>query len=227
MFDREALVTLLDLQGRSYALLRWITERVRAGTLRLTTLHGALDVAQAAEDWLTRNVSSLPPATRPPEGQLAPFAHLFASYLVTSFEVASTRRAVAACGCDLCVYLVHAPNLRARTPSARDRELAETLKLDTLETLAAEAEAPLLRDELAALLARSPELHRPLATVAYVRELARRACYRGQGGPVLALWRDVAWRGGRPTPSFTLNADTVMAAEAAICDALRAEVRGP
>jgi hypothetical protein len=87
MFDRDQVDEILDLQRRSYALLRWIDATVQSGTLPLGSLHGALDASHAAAEWLSRNAASLPPNARPPQGKLEKFAHLFASYLVTSFQI--------------------------------------------------------------------------------------------------------------------------------------------
>ncbi len=221
MFDRDQVDEILDLQRRSYALLRWIDAKVQSGTLPLGSLHGALDASRAAAEWLSRNAASLPANTRPPEGKFEKFAHLFASYLVTSFEVSARKKIRAACGCELCSYLVDVPNLRVRAPSNLDRQVAGQLKLDCLEALAVEAGVPLVRAELESIVGREPELARPLAIVAYVRELARRSEFRGQGRPVLALWRELAWKGGRPDKSFALTADEVLDAQDTIRDRLR------
>ncbi len=221
MFDRDQLDEILDLQRRSYALLRWIDAKVQSGTLPLGSLHGALDASHAADDWLSRNAASLPADARPPEGKLEKFAHLFASYLVTSFEVSAKKKIRTACGCELCSYLVDVPNLKVRAPSDLDRQIAEQLKLDCLEEAAAEAGVPLLRAELESLVGREPALGRPLAMVTYVRELARRAEFRGQGKPVLALWREVAWKGGRPDKKFELTSEEVLLAQDSIRETLR------
>jgi len=222
MFERDQVDEILDLQRRSYTLLRWIDAKVQSGTLPLGSLHGALDASSAAAEWLSRNAASLPADARPPEGRLEKFAHLFASYLVTSFQISARKRiSCAACGCELCSYLVDVPNLRVRAPSKLDERIAAHVKLDCLEALAAEAGAPLFRTELESLIAANQDLRRPLAIVAYVRELDRRSTYRGQGRPVLALWREFAWKGGRPDKKFELTSDEVLGAEKAIRDKLR------
>ncbi len=221
MFERDQVDEILDLQRRSYTLLRWIDAKVQSGTLPLGALHGALDASHAAADWLSRNAASLPANARPPAGRLERFAHLFASYLVTSFQVSAKKRIRTGCECELCSYLVDAPNLHVRTPSKLDEQVAAHVKLDCLEALAAEAGAPLFRAELESFIAANEKLRRPLAVVAYVRELDRRSTYRGQGRPVLALWRELAWKGGRPDKKFELTSDEVIRAEDAIRDELR------
>lgn len=214
MFDRARLDWLIDLHARSYALLHWAAEQSRRGALPLGRVHGPLSAPEAALEWVERNWASLPAGARPDRADVEPFAHLFASYLLTSFTVVPKRlRRVSSCGCDcgFCSYLVAASVLALRDPSARDRAVAEQVKLDCLEALALEAGAPLLRTELASL-ARGPS-RRDLALVTYLRELDRRTSYRGQGQPVLALWRELAWSEGRPRRGFALEAAEVLAAE--------------
>ena len=221
MFTREALDELLDLQRRSYALFQWVNRRVQAGTLRVEALHGSLDAGAAAADWLRRNESVLPADARSPDGKLEPLAHLFASYLTTSFELARVKRVADGCQCGFCAYLVAVPNLRARTPSAGDRRLADRLELDCLDELAAEAELPLLRAELEPLLAGPPPLRLALALVTWAREVARRSAFRGQGSPVLSLWREFAWKDGRPDRRFEVTTEGVLEAQRTVLAALR------
>jgi hypothetical protein len=221
MFTREGLEDLLDLQRRSYALFQWVNARVQAGTLRMEAMHGSLDAGAAATDWLARNASVLPAAARPPGGKLEALAHLFASYLTTSFELASVKRVSEGCPCGFCTYLVAAPNLRARTPSSRDQRLADQLKLDCLEELAAEQELALFRAELQPVLAEAP-LRTALAMVTWARELLRRSAFRGQGTPVLSLWREFAWKDDRPDRKFELTTDRVLEAEKTVAAALQA-----
>lgn len=221
MFDPAELEALIDLHQRAYALLRWLNSRAKAGTVPLGSVHGALDAADAALDWVSRNFATLPFDARPPADRLEPFAHLFASYLTTSFLVAAKRKVRSSCGCDLCSYLVAGPNLQVRSPTKLDVQVAEQVKLDCLEALAAEAGVPLLRTELATLLAQSPELKRPLALATYARELDRRSRFTGQGRPVLALWRELAWKHGRPDKKFSLRARDVLDAERLLIERLR------
>jgi hypothetical protein len=113
------------------------------------------------------------------------------------------------------------PNLKVQTPSRRDESIARALELDYLEELSVETGLPLLRDELRTVLGRTPELARAVAILTYVRELGRRSAFRGQGRPVLALWRQFAWKEGRLDRRVQLTAEKVLAAE----DLVRAELR--
>jgi hypothetical protein len=89
-------------------------------------------------------------------------------------------------------------------------------RLDALEALAADTGAALFREELGSFLREHPSLDRCVALVAYARELDRRSAFRGQGRPVLALWRDFAWKEGRPIKSFELTTEEVLLAQETI-----------
>ena len=141
---------------------------------------------------------------------------------MTSFEISTKKKIRAPCGCELCTYIVDAPNLQVRAPSKLDERIAGQVKLDCLERLVQEVGAPLFRNELDSFMTAHQELRRPLAIVAYVREIDRRSAYRGQGRPVLALWREIAWKSGRPDKKFELTSDEVLLAQDAIRNELRA-----
>jgi hypothetical protein len=224
MLIPDEVEALLDMQRRGYALLRWVREKVESGKLPLASLHGALDAPQAAAEWLSRNAAALPAGARPPDGKEDAFAHLFASYLVTSFEVAPTKRVWSGCSCRFCTYLVHAPNLKAQTPSKLDEQIAYQLEIDCLEALAEEVGAPLLRKELEQLVGPVLETRRQLAILTYVRELERRCSFRGQGRPVLALWREFAWKDHRPIRNFELSTNDALGAEKAVRDAVQEQL---
>ncbi len=96
------------------------------------------------------------------------------------------------------------------------QSIADGLKLDCLEVLAAEEGAALFREELESFLRSNRALGPALALVAYMRELGRRSAFRGQGRPVLALWREFAWKDRRPIKNFELTAQEVLQAEAYI-----------
>jgi hypothetical protein len=76
MFDEDKLREALELQRKSYRLLRWANEAVLARRLKLVELHGNMSTSEAARSWIERNLSSLPPDARPERDQLDQFAHL-------------------------------------------------------------------------------------------------------------------------------------------------------
>jgi hypothetical protein len=221
MFDEDRLRETLQLQHKSYELLRWANRAVKEGRLKVAELHGKMSTFEAARSWIERNLSSLPPEARPAPDQVDEFAHLFASYLITSFQVAKQRWVSDGCDCSFCSYLIAVPHLRVKTPSRLDRELARKLKVLALERLALDFELPLFADELERFLAEHPEIERDLALVAWTIEVLRRGEFRGQGEPVLALWREVAWKDGRPDRKFEPTPERVLTAQARVGDLLK------
>jgi hypothetical protein len=93
--------------------------------------------------------------------------------------------------------------------------------VNALEALAFSLELPLLGSEVEAFLAAHPELEREIATVTWTVEILRRGQFRGQGEPVLALWREMAWKEGKPDRRFELTPELVLSAEAKLADLLR------
>jgi len=95
------------------------------------------------------------------------------------------------------------------------------LKVIALEKLALEYELPLFANEVDRFLGEHPELDRDVAIVAWTLEVPRRGEFRGQGEPVLALWREIAWKEGRPDRKFEPTAEFVLAAEARVGESLK------
>lgn len=221
MFERTQLEVLLELHRRSYALIQWVSGQIGARRLALEDLRRAMRDASAAADWLRRSAATLPAEARPPAGEEGRFASLLASYLSTSLEIASHRLLRARCGHRRCGQVIEEPHLRSRAPSAADEAIAAHLELDCLEALAEEEGLALFREELERLRATHPALAHALPIVAYVRELERRTTYRGQGQPVLALWRKIAWAGTHPDRGFALTAEGVLEAMRTIRGVLR------
>src|SRR5580700_4800690 len=87
MMDRIETERVVALQMKSYRMLRWLADTVSSGRLDFNTLHGSMEFAEAAREWIGRNMASIPSDTRPDTDDLDEFAHLFASYLNTSFEI--------------------------------------------------------------------------------------------------------------------------------------------
>jgi hypothetical protein len=153
------------------------------------------------------------------------FANLFASYLLTSFELVEepgVRMTATDCGCScvLCRHLVAAPHLRARRISDHEKDRAHSLKVDYLKRLAAECRGK-LSDLEAGVLVGASETAEPIALATYGEALVAR-CHGSSGEPaLLALWREFAWtRTGSPRRDFELNAETILDAEALLVRAL-------
>ncbi len=222
LFTREALEDLLRLHELSYRLFRWVGTTLRSGGLSFSVVHGATDSAAAAEEWISRNLESLPRELRPSPRDLAPLSHLFASFLTTSFVLPARPRVFrddGSCRCPCCTYLVAAHLLVLRNPTAKDKLQAEKLQLLCLEALA-ESEGVPLSVGLRKSVPCDPMLTQDLAHLSYAFELRRRSEYASQGTAVLALWRSIAWENGRLRKNFALTPGRILEAQTRLAAAV-------
>lgn len=227
MFDPDLLRRVVALHQKSYELLKWVGDALRAGTLSFGTIHEATTLSDAATDWLRRHAGSLPPALRPEPEEMEAFAHLFVSYLTTSYSlkeepgtvrVASRR----GCYCHFCSYLASANVLQVRTPDKKAPARAWEMKDLYLTALAQDLGVTLSSTEREELLSH-PTLSEAVSYATYGTELLRRSRFASQGEGVLVLWREMAWEKGRLKKGFILSAERILAAEAALVAHLRAQ----
>lgn len=225
MFDPEELERVVSLQQKSYKLLQWVGDALRSGTLRFNTVHSSMELFEAAKEWIGRNLDSFPADARPDRSDLDAFAHLFASYLDTSFDlVAEPGQRLASssnCYCRLCSYLVAADHLRVKNPDKKARQKSRQMKDLYLSALAAELGVPLSYPEIEKLIA-DPALAQDIAFATYGCELLRRSRFASQGEGVLVLWREIAWDArGKIKKGFALSAERTLRAEATISNRLK------
>lgn len=220
MFDATRLKRLLALHEKSYGLFLWLNQRLRSGAPPLASVRDTLAFSEAAEDWLRRNEAGIPERFRPGKGEREEMAHLFVSFLATSFEVVD-RAATRACpGCWCCIYWIESRHLRRRDPDKKARRDAHRLEVLYLRGLAEEAGFPRLDAELERFATDHKDLRPQLALATYVRELERRSRFASQGEGSLALWREIAWTERGPKPKFRLKVDEILKAEAALRERL-------
>lgn len=187
---------------------------MKKGHPPLSRVGEALAFSDAAAEWIRANRSNVPEEFRPEAGELEAFSHLFVSYLATSFEVVD-RSAVRACpGCWCCVYWITNKHLRRRDPDKKARATARELKLLYLRRLAEESRRPLSDAELSKFIGDNQDLADALSLATYAHELERRSRFASQGEGVLALWREIAWKEGRPDKKFRLKPEKIIQAEA-------------
>lgn len=225
MFDPQELERVVDLQQKSYQLLRWVNDALRSGTLNFSTVHQADDVSEAAKQWVGRHFHSLPGDARPNETELEPFARLFASYLTTSFDLIAQpgmrRVSDTGCYCTFCSYLASADHLRVRTPDKKAKQRAQQMKDLYLSSLIAESGAALTAAGRQALLS-DPNLADDISFATYGRELVRRSQFASQGEGVLVLWREIAWdHRSKVKKGFALSAKRILDAETALVARLK------
>jgi hypothetical protein len=203
MFVRAELERVLLLQEKTYALLKWLNASLRENRRLFGPVHEAMSLFDAGKEWIRAHYDQLPHDARPEPGELDEFAHLFTSYLATSFEVAEKVRVTDGCGCAYCTYFYDARYVRPRNPTKKARAEALELKRNYLRSLGAEKA---LNDKA---------LAQDVSMACYAHELLRRSKFAGQGEGVLVLWREIAWdASGRPNKKFKLTADAILKAEA-------------
>lgn len=225
MFDQHELRRAIQLQQKSYKLLKWLKTAVNRNAVPVERAHDALDSGSAARYWIEVSLPGLPPGARPKADELDQVANLFASYLTTSFELTKSPGRVKAsdcgCYCPTCTYVTRAPYLKVRKTTAHDKRKAKELMADMVKELAW-AQAQEVSGSEAANLAGDRTLRRDLALVTYARHLIRRMA-GSEGSPaLLVLWRAIAWkeRGGLD-PDFELTPEAVLLAEHRVRDRLR------
>jgi hypothetical protein len=214
---------VLAISERTFALLKWVIDQLRSGSLDLSVVHTKMGFTEAAEDWIRRNQGRFPATVRPQPEDLVPFARLFASYLRTSFEIGKSERRVSPCGCycDYCSYLSNAPYLKPRSLSNRSHQTAMELKRLYVQGLATDAGLAVSNEALDGLASPDGPLAKEVAIAAYAKELIRRTQFATQGEGVYALWREFAWVGGHPDYRFRLTAEAVETAQNDIATALK------
>jgi len=225
MFDRDELELVIGLQEKSYGLLKWVGESLKAGTIDFSYVHEAMSASEATAEWVSRHLGNMPVEIRPGEEDVEKFSHLFASYLTTSFELIEKPgvQLASSCGCYclMCSYLVRANHLKVKKISKRAKKDAPELKAVYLRSLATDQGVALSPDGVSTLIG-DPDLAEDIALATYANELIRRSQFASQGEGILVLWREIAWKGTTPKKNFRLREDKVLKAEKNIVEQVTA-----
>jgi hypothetical protein len=215
VFDKDRLDRLLELHGKSYRIFQWVNEGLFSGRRSLAGTSDALSLAEAADKWMRKNAAGFPVDLRPAPDEVDELAHLFASYLATSFEVAKGVYVNTCRGCFCCGYWQPSRHLRPRRPGRKAEADAEELQVLYVRGLSAAMELAFTDAELRAFVRNERGIREELALATYVHELGRRSSFASQGEGVLVLWRMFAWKDGRLRRSFRLTADRALSAQEA------------
>lgn len=99
MFDPGELQHVIQMQEKSYRLLKWMNSALRRRVLAFDVVHSAMSMAEAAGEWIDRHCDNIPSDVRPQKNELRAFANLFSSYLATSLKTWRGRHTAAnSCG---------------------------------------------------------------------------------------------------------------------------------
>jgi hypothetical protein len=226
MFDRVEIERVVDMQQRSYRLLKWVASAVKQGFIFFETAHKYSTLPEAAEGWLKIHYLNLPPDARPRSDELGPFSAFFSTYLTNSFDlIANPGKRLyspqAHCFCPICSWFVDAPNLQTKKITNSAKRQAETMKLNAIANLAAENRLAIREADVKKQLT-DPQSSEDACLVAYGRDLLQRVQGIANGPAVLALWRGFAWTSsGSPKHRFQLTANLILDAEESLLAAIR------
>ena len=229
MLSADRLTLAIDIQSRSYQLLRWVADGIEKGFIAATRAHEYADVPDAALDWINQHYLNLPPQLRPERRHLSEFANFFGTYVTSSFDLIEQpgMRLHSPCGCycPLCAHLVNAPHLQPKKLTKRDKHRATNLMVDRVTALALE-EGTSLKSEDAMSIAQNHETRRSAGYSAYGYWLIKRMEGFSDGKSVLALWREIAWHPtGSPIKGFKLRYEDFVDAEESLITAIHSTSR--
>ena len=218
MFSRDEVLRAVDLQRRSYELLRWVASAISKGFISFNAAHSYTSVSSSAEAWIQRHYHNIPEGARPPHADLKDFSGLFVTYLENTFDLARNpgKRLYSPgghCFCPMCSWLADAPHLKTKTPTTRDKNRARKMMLDVINCIALENSLR-LSDKTTGAIVNDPNIREELALCAYGTDLFRRMRGVAMGAAALVLWRNFAWLPtGSPKKKFELTADLILDAE--------------
>jgi hypothetical protein len=221
MFELGSLRRAVEIQQKSFALLRWAVDAVDRGFISFDQVHTFASFDEAALAWILRHYDDLPASARPSREDVPDFARFFSSYVDSSFDLVENpgQRVYspnAHCFCPLCSWLIDVPRLQPKKLTPADKKRARRMERGALQAIAAE-EGSSLSPEDAERLAQDPTLREALALVAYGRDLGDRLRGVVVGPATLALWRTFAWHPeGSPKKGFRLTAEAIVEAEESV-----------
>lgn len=228
MFSKDEISRAIDLQKRSYELLKWIASAVKSGFISFNAAHSYSSVSTAAVDWIERHYQNIPENARPSHSDLEDFSNLFSTYLENSFELISSPgkhlySPDAHCFCPMCSWLVDAPNLKAKTPTQKDKKRAHKMMVDVITRIAIENQVRLTENKVGTII-NNPNVREKLSLCAYGFDLLNRMKGIAVGPAALVLWRTFAWLpSGSPKKKFELTADLILDAEKVILEQVLSE----
>jgi hypothetical protein len=226
MLDPQEIERLVDMQHRSYRLLKWLADAVKRGFVSFDTAHEYSELPEAAEGWIAGHYLNIPETARPRRDDLQPFCTFFSTYLTNSFDLVADpgkqRYSPGAhCFCPMCSWLVDAPNLKTKRVQLVDKHRAQRMLENAVLSIVAEHGLDVTEKQIARLLI-DDAVHEDASLVAYAHDLRQRTNGIANGPAVLVLWRGFAWnRSGSPKHGYRLKAESMIVAEKRLIEALQ------
>jgi hypothetical protein len=226
MLNRERLILAIDIQSRSYRLLRWIGTALDKGLMPIGRAQQHSNTPEAAIAWIGENFQLLPQEVQPDRTQVREFASFFWTYVTTSFDVVgepATRLEPGHCGCEcpLCARIKNASHLQPKKLTKSDKRRAIKLMGDRVAALAQEEGIVADRERVHNIVTDS-DTRRAAGFSTYGFWLINRLSGSTDGPSILALWREIAWnRKGSPIQGFKMRYEDFELAEESLIQALR------
>jgi len=218
MLNQPGMRRLVDMQHRSYLLLKWMAKAVSEGFVNFETAHDYSTLPEAAEGWILGHYLNIPDNARPPREELPAFCAFFSTYLTNTFDFISNPGKQlyspdAHCFCPMCSWLVEAPNLKTKRVQSTDKRRAQKMRVNALLNLAAAHRLNVRETDITELLD-DRQSFEDASLLAYGYDLLQRQKGIANGPAVLALWRGFAWNeSGSPKHGFRLKAKLIGDAE--------------
>ena len=216
LLDRQQLDLAVQMQAKSYALLKWVGQGVSSGLISFRTAHEYSTLPHAAADWIDKHYLNIPDAARVDRKDIPVFANFFSTYLENSFDLIANPGKVkfspdAHCFCPMCSWLIDAPNLKTKSLSTADKKRALKMQMHSVIQLGIDCGARLDETRAEEIASENGEA---TALLAYGHDLIQRLNAVANGPAVLALWRRFAWNSsGSPKPKFKLTSQMMLKAE--------------
>lgn len=226
MLDHSAVKRLVDMQRRSYELLKWVAKAVGDGFISFDTAHANSSLPETAKEWILGHYLNIPTNARPAHDDLIAFCAFFSTYLQNSFDLISdpgkqNYSPDAHCFCPICSWFVAAPHLKAKKLSKDDKRRAQKMRVNALMQLAAHEMIDVRRPDLDSLFEGRMRFEWT-SFLAYGYDLIQREKGIANGPAVLALWRGFAWTEyGSPKRGFRLKASMIIEAEERLLSLLK------
>jgi hypothetical protein len=224
MLNQPEMRRLVDLQHRSYLLLKWMAKAVSEGIVNFDTAHNYATLPEAAEGWIRGHYLNIPDNARPPREALPAFCALFSTYLTNSFDLISNpgkQFSSPNAQCFSPKWLVDAPNLKTKKLSSTDKRLAQKMRINAIMNLAAQHGLGVGKDTIEGFLGDRQTVE-DASLAAYGYDLLQRKKGIANGSAVLVLWRGFAWNeSGSPKQGFRLKAKMIIDAETRLLALLR------
>ncbi len=216
MLHQPELERLVDMQHRSYILLKWMAKAVSEGFVSFQTAQDYATLPEAAEGWILGHYLNIPDDARPPREDLPAFCAIFSTYLTNSFDLPGNpgkRFSSPNANCYSPKWLIDAPNLQAKRLSATDKRRAQAMRIKVMMNLAVQHGLGVREVRVEGFLD-DRHVFEDASLVAYGYDLLQREKGIANGPSVLALWRGFAWnKSGSPKHGFRLKAKLIADAE--------------